>query len=119
MSCGSPCLVDREEHCLLWIARNIVFCGSQGTPFLVDHKNTVFCGSQGTPSLVDRENAVFCGSIVELRCRGCHFEKGYDVIDLLRQNSAGRCRVICMPKLLDVHFEDDQTGPVHAQNSKY
>ena len=45
--------------------------------------------------------------------------KGYDVITLslmmrVWQNSAGRCRVICLPKVLDVHFEDAQTDPVHA-----
>ena len=58
--------------------------------------------------------------------RGCRIAmpwrpswKGYDVITMSRmvqfwQNSTGRCRVICLPKLLDMHFEDAQTGPVHA-----
>ena len=56
---------------------------------------------------------------VELRSRGRRLEKGHDVLTLsqmvrFRQNSAGRCRMICMTKLLDVHFEDAQNGLVHA-----
>ena len=48
--------------------------------------------------------------------------KGYDVITLSRmvrfwQNLTGRCRVICFPRMLDVHFDDAQTGPVHASKT--
>ena len=46
----------------------------------------------------------------------------HDVVTMSRmvlfgQNSAGRCRVICMPRLLDVHFEDAQTGAIHASKT--
>ena len=56
---------------------------------------------------------------VELRCPGCHLKNGYDVITLSRmvrfgRTLVGRCRMICLPRLLDVHFEDAQTGLVHA-----
>jgi len=61
---------------------------------------------------------------VELRCRGRHLENGYDVITLLLmvlfgRNSAGKWRMICMRRLLDMNIENAQTGLIHAPKQQY